>query len=83
MGKSGEALNEKILANMKKYSNARIFNVYGPTETTIWSTIKELTKEEKITIGKPIINTQCYILNKNHKQVCDINVEYLSYLKIV
>ena len=63
----GESLNEKILANMKKHSKARIFNVYGPTETTIWSTIKELTNEEKITVGKPIANTQCYILNKNHK----------------
>ena len=63
----GEAVNDKILASMKKYSKARIFNVYGPTETTIWSTIKELTNEEKITIGKPIANTQCYILNKNHK----------------
>ena len=63
----GEALNEKILANMKKYSKAKIFNVYGPTETTIWSTIKELTKENEITVGKPIANTQCYILNKNHK----------------
>lgn len=63
----GEAVNEKIVFNMKKYSKAKIFNVYGPTETTIWSTIKELTKEDKITIGKPIANTQCYILNKNHK----------------
>lgn len=63
----GEAVNEKVLSNMKKYSKARIFNVYGPTETTIWSTMKELTKEDTITIGKPIANTQCYILNKNHK----------------
>ena len=63
----GEALNHKILTNMKKYSKAKIFNVYGPTETTIWSTMKELTNEEKITVGKPIANTQCYILNKNHK----------------
>ena len=63
----GEAVNEKVLANIKKYSKARIFNVYGPTETTIWSTIKELTNSVEITIGKPIANTQCYILNKNHK----------------
>lgn len=63
----GETVNEKTLSNIKKYSKARIFNVYGPTETTIWSTMKELTKEDTITIGKPIANTQCYILNKNHK----------------
>ncbi len=63
----GEAVNKKILETIQKNSKARIFNMYGPTETTIWSTIKELTNEENITIGKPIANTQCYILNKNKK----------------
>ena len=63
----GEAINKKLLQNMKTYSKARIFNMYGPTETTIWSTVKELTNEKNITIGKPIANTQCYVLNKNHK----------------
>lgn len=63
----GESINEKVLQNMKENTKAKIFNVYGPTETTIWSTVKELTKEKEITIGKPIANTQCYILNKNHK----------------
>ena len=75
----GEALNEKVLFNMKKYSKARIFNVYGPTETTIWSTIKELTNEEKITVGKPIANTQCYILNKNCK-LLPINIPGELYI---
>ncbi len=63
----GEAISNRILANIKENTKARIFNMYGPTETTIWSTVKELTKTEEITIGKPIANTQCYILNKNHK----------------
>lgn len=52
---------------MQNETKAKIFNMYGPTETTIWSTVKELTNEKTITIGKPIANTQCYILNKNHK----------------
>ena len=63
----GEAISNRILENMKGNTKARIFNMYGPTETTIWSTVKELTKTEEITIGKPIANTQCYILNQNHK----------------
>lgn len=63
----GETLSEKILATMKKHSTARIFNMYGPTETTIWSTVKELTHSKTITIGKPIANTKCYILDKYHK----------------
>ena len=41
--------------------------MYGPTETTVWSTIKDLTNTSNITIGKPIANTTCYILDKNKK----------------
>ena len=63
----GEAIGNKLLEKMQKVTQAHIFNMYGPTETTIWSTVKDLTKETIITIGKPIANTQCYILNKNHK----------------
>ena len=37
----------------------------GPTETTVWSTIKDLTNTSNITIGTPIANTQIYILNKD------------------
>ncbi|WP_103070892.1 non-ribosomal peptide synthetase [Aquimarina sediminis] len=44
------------------------YNKYGPTETTISSTIKKISKEDslqsKITIGYPISNTQAYILDK-------------------
>ena len=75
----GESINKKLLQNMKKYTKARIFNMYGPTETTIWSTVKELTDEKNITIGKPIANTQCYILNKNHK-VLPINIAGELYI---
>ena len=63
----GEPLNDKLLSVMKTESKAKIYNVYGPTETTIWSTVKNLTKENDLTIGKPIANTQIYILNKNQK----------------
>jgi len=62
----GEAFPVTLLEELKEYTNARIFNMYGPTETTVWSTVKELTFEEKISIGKPIANTQIYILDKNN-----------------
>src|SRR5690606_26074021 len=42
-----------------------IWNVYGPTETTIWSTAKPFEQKEKLSspsIGKPIGNTKIYIL---------------------
>lgn len=61
----GEAFPKVLLTKLKKLSNANIFNVYGPTETTVWSTFKDLTCENDISIGKPIANTTCYILDKN------------------
>lgn len=45
---------------------ARVFNMYGPTETTIWSTLHELESEEStVPIGHPIGNTQVYVLDGN------------------
>jgi amino acid adenylation domain-containing protein len=47
-----------------------LWNMYGPTETTIWSTLKKINAEESIiTIGKPIANTQIYLLNEEEQTV--------------
>ncbi|UWG97077.1 amino acid adenylation domain-containing protein [Dehalobacter sp. DCM] len=69
----GEALTSKVLSNLKNNTKARIYNMYGPTETAVWSSIKELTSEEIITLGEPIINTQLYVVN-NDLQVQPINI---------
>lgn len=62
----GESLTHNILDLLDKTFDANIYNMYGPTETTIWSTVKHINKDENIiTIGRPIANTQCYILNNN------------------
>ncbi len=63
----GEPLPESIYNEVRSKLTARIFNVYGPTETTVWSTVKEMTDKEKVTIGKPIANTRIYIINKYNK----------------
>ncbi|GAB3930924.1 non-ribosomal peptide synthetase [Larkinella terrae] len=64
----GEAISndlaEKLIARC-----AELWNMYGPTETTVWSTIKKLNKSEVITIGRPINNTQVYILDEFLKPV--------------
>ena len=42
-----------------------LYNFYGPTETTVWSTFHHFrSKDEPLTIGRPIANTQIYILDK-------------------
>ncbi len=63
----GETFPDNLMKELKKLTKARIFNLYGPTETTIWSTIKELTVSDSVNIGKPIANTQIYVINKNNK----------------
>ena len=60
----GEAFPESLLKELRSITEAKIYNVYGPTETTVWSTLKDLTGSEEITIGKPIANTRVYILDE-------------------
>lgn len=63
----GEAL-PKDLALKLLDKCAELWNMYGPTETTIWSTVKQVTTADSIiTIGKPIANTQVYILDEKLK----------------
>ena len=61
----GESFPKMLLEKLQQLTKANIYNVYGPTETTVWSTVKNLTNESSITIGKPIANTRCYILDNN------------------
>ncbi|TVX91666.1 non-ribosomal peptide synthetase/type I polyketide synthase [Paenibacillus agilis] len=59
----GENYPLALLQELQQRSQAKLFNMYGPTETTIWSTTKELTHADSINIGMPIANTQAYIMN--------------------
>jgi len=61
----GEMLPDELLIKVKKYTHARIINAYGPTETTVYSTYRDLTKSNRVTIGKPVLNTQLYILDSS------------------
>lgn len=61
----GEPLS-KDLAQKLTARCASLWNMYGPTETTIYSTGKQITAtDEIITIGRPINNTQVYILDEH------------------
>lgn len=57
----GEALN-RHLANQLLERSSSLWNMYGPTETTIWSTLHKVEPGEcSIPIGKPVLNTQTYL----------------------
>ena len=61
----GEALTTQ-LANQLLENGGELWNLYGPTETTVWSMVQQVTKTDDVVvvpIGKPIANTQIYILD--------------------
>lgn len=61
----GEALPPDLADQIHQRLPAQLMNMYGPTETTIWSTTHRVEPGERpILIGRPIANTQIYLLNK-------------------
>ena len=69
----GEALPKKLADRLVR-TNSSLWNLYGPTETTIWSAVCEVSeKPESISLGRPLDNTQTYILDA-HLQPVPIGV---------
>ncbi|MBT2489146.1 amino acid adenylation domain-containing protein [Streptomyces sp. ISL-96] len=65
----GEAL-PPALAEQLVREPGRTWNVYGPTETTIWSTAHRLDSgTEQVSIGRPLDNTQVYVLDERLEPV--------------
>lgn len=63
---AGEQLPEDLVLKLKEIApNVTVINGYGPSETTIFSSVNDVTNLEKVTIGKPIGNTYFYILDKD------------------
>jgi len=61
----GEALPSSLLQKLRPVILGEIFNMYGPTETTVWSSAYRVDQVgEPVPIGKPIANTQIYILDQ-------------------
>jgi non-ribosomal peptide synthetase component F len=59
---AGEACSTDIVRRWA--TGRRFFNAYGPTEATVWSTVAEISNDsDKPPIGRPIANTQIYILD--------------------
>lgn len=61
----GEAL-PRDLADRLLDCCSELWNVYGPTETTVWSTLERVQRDQAtIAIGRPIDNTEVYIVDKH------------------
>lgn len=61
----GEALSENLYQKLKKEPFESI-NVYGPTETTIWSSSLNIKESDHVTIGSPLPNEQIYIIDTHN-----------------
>jgi amino acid adenylation domain-containing protein len=65
----GEALPRELALQLLD-KGGELWNMYGPTETTIWSSAARVTRDDvAISIGQPIANTQLYILDPHLQPV--------------
>ena len=63
---------EALTPDLTKYLLPRcreLWNLYGPTETTIWSSTERITGPNAISLGAPIANTQFYVVDENLRPV--------------
>ena len=75
----GEALTAELAGSLLS-TGADLWNVYGPTETTIWSTVHQIEQPgTQIAIGCPIDNTTAYILD-SQQQLLPVGVPGKLYL---
>jgi natural product biosynthesis luciferase-like monooxygenase protein len=69
----GEAFPVPLAAELNEFIAGKILNMYGPTETTVWSTVHPLSAGdaagESIPIGRPIANTEIYIVDPQGEPV--------------
>jgi natural product biosynthesis luciferase-like monooxygenase protein len=68
----GEALPGRLAADLAAMTGGEVLNMYGPTETTIWSSVEATRGEEGVVnIGRPIANTALYVLDETARPVPD------------
>ncbi|MGB9490332.1 MAG: amino acid adenylation domain-containing protein [Terriglobales bacterium] len=64
----GEALSADLAQQLLPRCR-ELWNMYGPTETTIWSSTERVTSPDHISLGLPIANTQFHVLDESLKPV--------------
>ncbi len=63
---AGEVFNSSLVErHFHKLKTTKLYNEYGPTEGTVWSTYKLLSMEDKVSIGRPIDNSKLYVGNSD------------------
>ncbi len=69
----GEALPGALVDELRRHTRARITNMYGPTETTIWSTVQPVEgaggSAPAMPVGRPIANTSVHVVDESGRRV--------------
>jgi amino acid adenylation domain-containing protein len=66
----GDVLHQSHVDSLLKINpKMRIFNEYGPTEATVGCVVHEVVANQDIVIGKPIQNTEVYVLDEDNQLV--------------
>jgi len=66
----GEALTADLVKRFNESGlKAELYNLYGPTETTIDATYSHCDIDDHVSIGRPVSNTQAYLLDESMRPV--------------
>ena len=67
---AGEKYPQHLLQRLQtEYPEARIFNTYGPTEITVSSNIRELTRDNVVTVGRPLPGVKEFIVDSDGNEL--------------
>ncbi|WP_394749637.1 non-ribosomal peptide synthetase, partial [Spongiimicrobium salis] len=69
----GESLTNDNYLKLKKLTTTKVYNIYGTTETTLWSNALLIQESNQLSIGKPLLNYRIYILGMGNS-LCPIGV---------
>jgi amino acid adenylation domain-containing protein len=63
---AGEPLSKELVAEIYATTGVgAVYNLYGPSEDTTYSTFAQVRRGERVTIGRPIANTRVYLLDES------------------
>ncbi|MET0588166.1 MAG: AMP-binding protein, partial [Novosphingobium sp.] len=66
----GEAFPPHLARDMLSLVDGAVMNMYGPTETTIWSTVHTLEQSDEVPpLGRPLVNQQVYVVDRHMQPV--------------
>ncbi|MDA5282549.1 MupA/Atu3671 family FMN-dependent luciferase-like monooxygenase [Streptomyces sp. Isolate_45] len=67
----GDASPPDLVAQLRDAEMAGVFNMYGPTETCVWSAVQRLEADDdgRVTVGGPLVNTSLYVLDAQLRPV--------------